>query len=62
MFFNFAVSADLVNSPKKYLTLYAFFYRPSNGGKYCIGRRTRYRSCNLKVDYARNNIYIYINI
>ncbi|CAC5409850.1 A disintegrin and metalloproteinase with thrombospondin motifs 4 [Mytilus coruscus] len=22
--------------------------RPSNGGKYCIGRRTRYRSCNLK--------------
>jgi len=25
-------------------------YRPAHGGKYCIGERRRYRSCNIQVN------------
>lgn len=26
--------------------LFFFFFRPRNGGMYCVGRRMKFRSCN----------------
>jgi hypothetical protein len=31
-------------------------YRPKNGGKYCIGDRVGYESCNIQVKYF--NIFV----
>ena len=39
---------------KKCCLQYCVNYRPAHGGKYCVGERRRYRSCNIQV---RNEHY-----
>ena len=33
--------------------VYLCFHRPKDGGRYCIGQRKRYKSCNVKVSLLR---------
>lgn len=34
-----------------------FFFRPKHGGKYCVGQRKRYRSCNIEVFVKNQWLY-----
>ena len=47
---NFLLSSTTLTSPTHIFILFPFslFLRPANGGKYCVGERTMYRSCNTQ--------------
>ena len=34
-----------------------FTFRPKHGGKYCVGQRKRYRSCNIEVFVKNQWLY-----
>lgn len=43
----------LTHSPELLFSSHPWFVRPTIGGKYCLGERKRYRSCNTDVSTVR---------
>lgn len=46
-------ATNVAHCPKLVLPSCSWFGRPTIGGKYCLGERKRYRSCNTDVSTAR---------